>query len=48
VTYTVDVDLAAEGDIAMRMLPFGSSGAITYLVVEDLRRVDVLVVTWIA
>lgn len=81
-TYTVDVDLAAEGDIAalpdaalvalaeaftvlqlvpwsgrpyhrskpdgaMRTLPFGSRGVITYPVVEDLRRVDVLVVTWI-
>jgi hypothetical protein len=36
----------AKPDGAMRTLSFGSSGVITYLVVEDRQRVDVLVVTW--
>jgi hypothetical protein len=37
----------SKPDGAMRTLPFGSSGVITYIVVEDLQRVDVLVITWI-
>ena len=37
----------SKPDGAMRTLPFGSSGVVIYLVVEDLQRVDVLAVTWI-
>ena len=33
-------------DGVMRTLPFGSGGFITYLIVEDRQRVDILVVTW--
>ena len=34
-------------DSGVRNLPFGSVGMITYLVVEHMRRVDILLVTWI-
>jgi hypothetical protein len=30
----------------VRQLPFGDTGMITYLILEDLRRVDILIVTW--
>lgn len=33
-------------DAEVRQLPFGDFGMITYLVIEDLQRVDVLIVTW--
>jgi hypothetical protein len=33
-------------DAQVRQLAFGDAGMITYLVLEDLRRVDVLIVTW--
>jgi hypothetical protein len=33
-------------DGAVRQLPFGGLGMITYLVLEDQRRVDLLMVTW--
>ena len=33
-------------DGAVRTLPFGRSGMITYLILDDLRRVDVLNVVW--
>lgn len=33
-------------DGAVRTLPFGGSGMITYLIVDDLQRVDVLNVVW--
>jgi len=32
---------------AMRTLPFGADGFVTYLIVEDRRRVDILVVSWL-
>jgi hypothetical protein len=31
---------------AVRTLPFGLSGMITYLILDDLQRVDVLNVVW--
>jgi hypothetical protein len=31
---------------AVRQLPFGSLGMITYLILDEQRRVDVLIVTW--
>ncbi len=34
-------------DSGVRNLPFASAGMITYLVVEHMRRVDILLVTWI-
>ncbi len=34
-------------DSGVRNLPFGAAGMVTYLVVEQRRRVDVLLVTWI-
>lgn len=33
-------------DAAVRQLPFSTAGMITYLILEDHRRVDVLIVTW--
>ena len=33
-------------DGAVRTLPFGLSGMITYLILDDLQRVDVLNVVW--
>jgi hypothetical protein len=30
----------------MRQLPFGGLGVITYLILDDQRRVDLLIVTW--
>ncbi|MGQ0479488.1 MAG: hypothetical protein ACT4O0_00425 [Pseudonocardia sp.] len=30
----------------VRQLPFGDLGMITYLILEELERVDVLIVTW--
>ncbi len=33
-------------DGAVRQLPFGTEGVITYLILDDQRRVDVLIVTW--
>ncbi len=30
----------------VRQLPFGQLGMITYLILEDQRRVDLLIVTW--
>ncbi len=33
-------------DGAVRTLPFGKAGLITYLILEDQRRVDVLDVLW--
>ncbi len=33
-------------DGAVRTLPFGRSGLVTYLIVDDLERVDVLNVVW--
>ena len=33
-------------DGVMRTLPFGSDGFLTYLIVEDRRRVDILVISW--
>jgi hypothetical protein len=30
----------------VRHLPFGQFGMITYLILEDQRRVDLLIVTW--
>ncbi|HTK66703.1 MAG TPA: hypothetical protein VL595_30290 [Pseudonocardia sp.] len=34
-----------EGNV--RVLPFGSGGMVTYLILEDQRRVDVLDVLWV-
>lgn len=34
-------------DAAVRNLPFGEVGMLTYLIVEQERRVDVLLVTWV-
>ena len=31
---------------AVRHLPFGDSGLITHLILDDQRRVDLLIVTW--
>ncbi len=31
----------------VRNLPFGAAGMVTYLVVEQQRRVDILLVTWV-
>ncbi len=33
---------------AVRQLPFGTAGMVTYLVLDDHRRVDILIVTWAA
>jgi hypothetical protein len=33
-------------DAPVRQLPFGAAGMITYLIVDQSRRVDVLIVTW--
>ncbi len=33
-------------DGAVRQLPFGDIGMITYLILDDQRRVDLLIVTW--
>ena len=33
-------------DGPVRQLPFGTAGMITYLILDDQRRVDVLIVTW--
>jgi hypothetical protein len=33
-------------DGAVRQLPFGTLGMITYLILEDQQRVDLLIVTW--
>lgn len=38
----------AKPDGAMRTLSFGPTGLITYIIVEDRLRVDVLVVIWAA
>jgi hypothetical protein len=32
---------------ALRMRPFGSHGQVVYLILEDQRRVDVLLVQWV-
>jgi hypothetical protein len=37
----------ANPDGAVRQLPFGPLGMITYLILEDQRRVDLLIVTWV-
>lgn len=34
-------------DGAVRTLPFGRAGMVTYLILEDQRRVDVLNVVWV-
>ena len=34
-------------DSGVRNLPFGAAGMVTYLVVEQQRRVDILLVTWV-
>jgi hypothetical protein len=34
-----------EGNV--RVVPFGSAGMVTYLILEDQRRVDVLEVLWV-
>jgi len=34
-------------DSGVRNLPFGTTGMITYLIVEHVRRVDILLVTWV-
>jgi hypothetical protein len=34
-------------DGAVRQLPFGRFGMITYLILDDQQRVDLLIVTWI-
>jgi hypothetical protein len=44
VSYSLDVDPLAEQQIAA--LPFGGLGMITYLILNDQRRVDLLIVTW--
>jgi hypothetical protein len=36
----------ANPDGAVRQLPFGGLGLVTYLILEDQRRVDLLIVTW--
>lgn len=33
---------------AVRQLPFGGAGMVTYLILDDQRRVDILIVTWAA
>jgi hypothetical protein len=33
---------------AVRTLAFGSSGMLTYLVLDDEKRVDVLIVAWVS
>lgn len=33
-------------DAALRTLSFGGAGMVTYLILEDQRRVDVLIVLW--
>jgi hypothetical protein len=37
-------DTYPEGPV--RQLPFGTLGMITYLILEDRQRVDILIVTW--
>ena len=32
---------------AVRTLPFGAVGIVTYLILEDQRRVDVITVVWV-
>ena len=36
----------ANLDGAVRQLPFGDSGLVTYLILDDQQRVDLLIVTW--
>ncbi|MGH3566304.1 MAG: hypothetical protein ACRDRH_09775 [Pseudonocardia sp.] len=36
-----------DPDAAVRNLPFGEVGMLTYLIVEQEQRVDVLLVTWV-
>ena len=36
----------AEPDGAVRQLPFGNLGLITYLILDDRQRVDLPIVTW--
>lgn len=33
-------------DGTVRQLPFGTVGLITYLILDDRRRVDILIITW--
>jgi hypothetical protein len=37
----------ANPGAAVRQLPFGSFGMITYLILDDQQRVDLLIVTWV-
>ncbi|MEJ2862837.1 hypothetical protein [Actinomycetospora flava] len=41
-----DPYLADKPDSPMRTRPFGTSGLATYLILEDQRRVDLLLVQW--
>lgn len=34
-------------DVPVRNLPFGEAGMLTYLIVEQKRRVDIVLVTWV-
>lgn len=36
----------ANPDGAVRQLPFGDTGMITYLILDEQQRVDLLIVTW--
>lgn len=35
-------------DAPVRNLPFGAAGMLTYLIVEEERRVDVVLITWVS
>lgn len=39
---------SATPDGAVRTLPFGSHGMVTYLILDDQLRVDVLNVVWVS
>lgn len=39
---------AQNPDAPMRTLPFGAGGLVTYLILDDERRVDVLRVLWLS
>jgi hypothetical protein len=39
---------AQNPDAAMRTLPFGTAGLVTYLILDDQRRVDVLRILWLS
>lgn len=42
-----DPYVAASPDVPVRTVPFGHGGLVTYLVVDHLRQVDILEVTWL-